>query len=143
LNHAIDRKKDVKGSEFMDYRIKPTSKQVNIYGHNSKTYDIPFRKLEKFLDKDFFDSTPYVLLQHDTGTRIYKIFSLKEISKDYEHMVVSTTIHNHKQHIDILKEGSLYTRDIPYDENSNILVLQTCSYTKSNTYYVISAIEIK
>lgn len=142
LNHAVNRKKDVKGSEFMDYRVTPTSKQVNIYGHNSRTYDIPFRKLEQFLNKDFFDANPYMLLQHDGGSRIYKIFSIKEVTTDNEHMIVSTNIYNHKQHIEILKANSIHTREVPYDENSNLLILQTCSYNGEDTYYVISAIEI-
>lgn len=143
LNHAVDKKKDVKGSEFMDYRVTATSKQINIYGHNSRTYDIPFRKLEQFLDVNFFNSNPYMLFQHDGGTRIYKIFSIKEVTTDNEHMIVSTTEDNHKEHIEILKANSIYTRDVPYDENSNLLILQTCSYNGDDTYYVISAIEIK
>ncbi len=143
LNHAIDRKKDKKGTEFLDYRTDPTAKQVNIYGHNSRTYDIPFRKLEKFLDKDFFESHPYILLQHDSGRRIYKIISIKEVTTDNEHMNVSASLENHIEHIDILKANSIYTRDDAYDENTNILTMQTCSYSGEKTYYVITAIELK
>lgn len=141
LDHSIEKKKDVKGTEFMDYRVTPTSKQVNIYGHNSRTYDIPFRKLEKFLDKEFFDSNPYILLQHDGGTRIYKIISIKETTGN-EHMYVSSTPENHVQHIDLLIADSIYTRAANYDANTNLLTLQTCSYNADKTYYVITAIEI-
>lgn len=143
LNHSIDKKKDVKGTEFLDFRTDPTAKQVNVYGHNSTTYDIPFRKLEKFLDKDFFDKNPYILLQHDGGRRIYKIFSIKEVTTDNEHMVVETSKEYHKEHIQILLNNSIYTRDIEYDENSNLLTVQTCSYSGEKTYYVISAIELE
>ena len=50
LSRAVTKKKDNRGTEFMDYRVNSNSKQINIYGHNSRTYDIPFRKLEKFLE---------------------------------------------------------------------------------------------
>ena len=142
LNHSIDRKKDKKGTEFLDYRTDPTAKQVNIYGHNSRTYDIPFRKLEKFLDKEFFDKHPYILLQHDGGKRIYKIISIKEVTTDNEHMNVSAAIENHIEHIDILKANSIYRRDDSYDEKTNLLTMQTCSYNGEKTYYVITAIEL-
>lgn len=143
LNHSIDKKSDSKGTEFLDFRTNPTAKQVNVYGHNSRTYNLPFRKLENFLNEDFFNQTPYVLLQHDGGRRIYKIFSVKEVTTDNEHMNVETSLEYHKEHIQILMNNSLYTRDIEYDENSNLLTLQTCSYSGEKTYYVISAIEIE
>ena len=64
LNHDLSRKKDIKGTEYLDYRVTTESKQINIYGHNSRTYNIPFRKLEKFLDKKYFDEHEYIVLQN-------------------------------------------------------------------------------
>ncbi|MGN1372124.1 MAG: class B sortase [Candidatus Coprovivens sp.] len=142
LDHSIEKKKDVKGTEFMDYRITPTSKQVNIYGHNSRTYDIPFRKIEKLLDKDTFDKTPYILLQHDGGIRIYKIVSIKETTGN-EHMYVFKENEEFVNHVQNLISDSVYTRSVPYDKDSNILTIQTCSYSDDKTYYVITAIELK
>lgn len=143
LNHAVTKKKDNKGTEFMDYRVNSNSKQINIYGHNSRTYDIPFRKLEKFLDKDYFEDNKYIILQTDSGRRIYKIFSIKEYAKDYEYMKVDLNGKDFVDHLNIMKQDSIHSRDVEYDENSNLLVLQTCSYGKNNTYYIISAIEIE
>ena len=39
-----------------------------------------------------------------------------------------------------MKKG-YYT--VVYDENTNILTIQTCSYSGEKTYYVITAIELK
>lgn len=142
LTHSIKRKNDKKGTEFLDYRTGPDAKQVNIYGHNSRTYDIPFRKLESFLNEEFFNNNPYILLQHDNATRIYKIFSIKEVTDDYEHMIVEVEKENMVEHINILKNNSIYTREVEYNETSNLLILQTCSYNSDDTYYIISAIEI-
>ena len=140
LNHAIDNKYDKKGTEYMDYRVTTNSRQINIYGHNSKTYDIPFRKLENFLDKDFFDNNMYILLQDDNGRKIYKIYAIKEVSSDYSHMRVKLEGEDFINQIKNLGSNYIYKRDIPYNENSKILVIQTCSYTSDTSYYVITAI---
>lgn len=141
LTHSIQKRKDNRGTEFLDYRITPNSKQINIYGHNSNTLDIPFKKLEKFLDKDFFTNNSFIILEHDNGTRTYQILVLKEITDDYEHMKIDTTDVKFKRHLDLLTENAIYKRNIPYDENANILIIQTCSYAKENSYYLLIAIE--
>lgn len=35
----------------MDYRHNSDSKQINIYGHNSVRYDVPFKELEGYIKK--------------------------------------------------------------------------------------------
>lgn len=143
LDHDLYRKKDIKGTEYLDYRVNTEAKQINIYGHNSRTFDIPFRKLEKFLDQEYFDSHEYIVLQTFNTKRIYRIFSIKEDNGDYEHMKVKKTDDEFIEHIEILMKDSIHTREVKYDKDSNLLILQTCSYGKEKTYYVISAIEIK
>ena len=140
LNHSIDNKKDIKGTEYIDYRVTTDSQQINIYGHNSKTYDIPFRKLEKYLDEDFFNNNQYILLQDDKGRKIYRIFAIKEVNKDYSHMKVNLTGEEFLRQISNLGNNVIYKRDIDFDQDSKILVLQTCSYASDESYYVITAI---
>ena len=140
LNHSLYRKKDIKGSEYMDYRVNKDSKQINLYGHNSSTFNIPFRKLEKFLDKEFFESHPYAILTLDGEERAYEILAIKEVSTDYEHMKVNPD--SMVEHIDKLKNNAKYVRNIEYDEDTKLLVMQTCSYAHKDNYYVITAIEV-
>lgn len=142
LNHAIDRKKDIKGTEYIDFRTDITSNQVNIYGHNSSTFDIPFRKIVKFLEEDYFNNNPYILIQHDTGIRLYKIASIKKVTTDYEHMNVNLKREKHKNHIDKLLENPIHSRTIEYDENTNILILQTCTLEQDGHFYIITAFEL-
>lgn len=87
LNHSISKKSDKKGTEFMDYRVNINSKQINIYGHNSQTYNLPFRKIEKYLDKKFFDENKYIILSDDNYKSVYQILLIKEISDDFEHIL--------------------------------------------------------
>lgn len=144
LNKSIEKKQDVRGSEFMDYRVYPSSKQINIYGHNSRDekVKVPFLRLEKFLDKSFFDNNPYIIFQHDSGKNIYKIISMKEVVSDLEHMTLNTYGTDFVKHVDKLKSNSIYTRDVPYDENSEIIILQTCSHHLDNAYYIVTAVKI-
>ena len=144
LNHSIERKEDIRGSEFMDYRLNVNSKQINIYGHNSRDekIQVPFLRLEKYLNEDFFINNPYIIFQYDNGKNIYEIISIKEITTDYEHMNFNTTGTDFVKHVDKLKSNSIFTRDLYYDENSEIIVLQTCSHHLDNAYYIITAIKL-
>ena len=140
LNHSLYRMKDIKGSEYMDYRVNKDSKQINIYGHNSSTFNIPFRKLEKFLNKEFFESHQYVILTMDGEERAYEIMLIKEVSTDHEHMKVNPS--SMVEHIDNLKKNAIYLRDLKYDEDTKLLVMQTCSYAHKDNYYVIVGIQV-
>ena len=42
----------------------------------------------------------------------------------------------------ITKENSINEREVEINENSNLLILQTCTYGHRGTYYVISAVEV-
>ncbi len=153
LNHDVSRKADIRGTEFLDYRVTPTSKQVNIYGHNSRDpkIQVAFRKLEQFLDKTFFDENQYIIFQHDGGKSIYKIMAIKEVQNKQgaEHMRVDTTGSDFIQHVNTLinstgNEHVLNSRSVYFDENSEIIVLQTCSHTNNvpEPLYIITGVKI-
>lgn len=140
LNHNLWNKKDIKGNDFLDYRNNVNDKNINIYGHNSKLYNVPFKKLESFIDKDYFNESKYILFQHDEGRRIYEIVSFKKVDKDYEHMNIDNI--NQKEHIDMLLEDSMYVKNIEYSDDTNVMVLQTCSMDDNDNYYILVGFEV-
>ena len=142
LNHSISKEKDVKGTEFMDYRVDFNSKQINIYGHNSLDYDTPFRKIEQFQNQDFFNNNSLIYLEDSASFRQYKIICFKEIKEDLEHMKVDISKESFKDHIDSLKDNSIFSKEFAYDNSSNIIVLQTCSYNQIDSYFLLIGIEI-
>lgn len=148
LNHAVNKKKDVRGSEFLDYRVTTTSKQINIYGHNTRDPNIKvaFIKLEKYLDKTFFEQNPYIIFQHDGGKNYYKIIAMKEVkeSTNAEHLLVNYTGKQFLDHVQKMTTGSgvVFSRSVPYDEKSEIIVLQTCSHRGTNNLFTIIGIRI-
>lgn len=150
LSHSISKEYDIRGSEFIDYRVNANSKQINVYGHNSRDekIQVPFLKLAKKIEADdmkYFKENPYIILQHDGGKSVYKIFAIKQVYRsNVEHMNVSTTGQEFVQHIKNITtgEGTIYSESIDYDENSDIIVLQTCSHDWNNALYLIVGIKI-
>ena len=141
IEYNIKKKRSNKGTEFIDFRNKMTDKQINIYGHNSRLYDLPFKKLENFLDKEFFDNNQYLLFQHEKGRRIYEIAAIKKVTTDYEHMIVNAK--NQKEHITKLLGNPIQKRELEYDEKTNIIVLQTCIRQEDGNYYILIGFEVK
>lgn len=147
LSHSVTKEYDIRGTEFIDYRVTPTSKQVNVYGHNTRDINIKvsFMKLEKFLDKQFFDDNEYVVFQHDGGKNFYRILSIKEVRQENnEHMAVNKVGQDFVNHVQAITtgEGVFNSRSIPYNENSEIIVLQTCSHHWDNAFYIVTAVKI-
>ena len=149
LNHNVDRKYDIRGSEFLDYRVNTNSKQINIYGHNTRDTNIKvaFLKLEKFLDKSFFEKNQYIVFQEDNGKKIYKIIAMKEVNEEAnaEHLIVDYTGSKFVEHLKKMTTGKgiIYSRSVPYDENSEIIVLQTCSHRGTKKLFTIVGVRIK
>ena len=67
LTHDLHKKESKIGAAFIDYRTDnmETAKQINIYGHNSVSYDVPFKELENYEDEEFFNNNPNIILRTD------------------------------------------------------------------------------
>ena len=127
LNHLVNKKPNKTGSVFVDYRTNiDGAKQVNIYGHSSGGYDLPFDRLKKYLDKDFYEQNKIVTIDTIYDSYRYEIFSVK-VTSDEEHLKVE---YNDKEsfakHLDKLKNNSLYETGVEVTTEDDILVLQTC-----------------
>lgn len=138
LNHLIDKTPNKVGSVFIDYRTQiGESKQINIYGHSSGNYDIPFDNLKKYLDKSFYEENKIITI--DTGDSIYKyeIFSVK-VTSDEEHLNVNfSNNEEYLKHLNKLKNNSLYEENITLSASDEILVLQTCIFNNPHGLLLI------
>ena len=132
LNHSIYKEKDIKGSIFVDYRTNLNSSQINIYGHNSKKYNLMFKELEKYKDKSFYDKHKIIELWDGINTYKYEIFSVKIVNKNSSHMNI-----NNKDIKELNK--SIYNTGITANKEDKILILQTCNYKPKNTYLLVIA----
>lgn len=136
LSHSLSRRYDGYGSIFVDYRTDLSSKQINIYGHNSNYTYYMFKELENYLNKDFYQNHKYIKLWNGTETATYEIFSIQIITDDYEHIVVNPS--DPMEHIEKLKK-SIYETGVDVNANDKLLILQTCSYNPRNSFLIINS----
>ena len=135
LNHTPDGKENYMGSIYLDYRVNiDSSKKLLIYGHNSSNIDMPFKILEEFYDKDYYNNHKYVEITTSTTKKKYEIFSVHVETKDFSYMNINfVDDEDYLNHITKLKEKSMYDTDVELGNDDEILVLQTCSTHKD--YY--------
>ena len=143
LKHAVNKKKSVIGSVFIDYRNNINSKQINIYGHNSTKFNPPFKVLEGYLNKDYYNEHKdesimdqlykykYFEFMVNDETRKYQIFSVIVADKDSseEHMQFSYKKDSDwLKHFQRLQKKSKYKLNVTVNKNDKIIVLQTCIF---------------
>ena len=131
LKHAVTKKKSVIGSVFIDYRNNTTSRQINVYGHNSTKFDPPFKVLEEYLNKDYYEEHKYFEFMVNDETRKYEIFSVIIADKEdaEEHMQFSYKKDSDwLKHYQRLKRRSKYKIDVDVNKDDKIMVLQTCIF---------------
>lgn len=139
LRRLLDGTYNVMGSMFVDYRSDIESgRQINIYGHNSDIYDLPFRKLPNYLDRDFFLNNRTITLETLNGTKTFEIFSVKVITDDIEHTkILFDNDLDFDEHIKKLRSNSLYDSLDEVSGTDQILVLQTCLLNNTLGKYLI------
>ncbi len=139
LRRLLDGTYNVMGSMFVDYRSDIESgRQINIYGHNSDIYDLPFKKLLNYLDRDFFLNNRKVVLETLNGTKTFEIFSVKVITDDIEHTeILFDNDADFNEHIKRLRSNSLYDSLDEVSGTDQILVLQTCLLDNALGKYLI------
>ena len=135
-----NKKKHVTGSVFIDYRTKlDENKNVIIYGHNANNYDIPFKYLRNYLNKNYYLDHKYIERETEYNKQKYEIFSVYTTNNDYFHL--ETNFLNDESwfnHLKKLESKSIYGTNISVSASDSIITLQTC-LLKDNALIIISA----
>ena len=77
LNHTPDKEDNYMGSIYLDYRVDiDNSKKLLIFGHNSSRVDMPFKILENYYDKNYYDDHKYIYVTTNNVKKKYEIFSV-------------------------------------------------------------------
>ena len=126
LNHQLDHSRNVKGSPFMDYRVNIEDRKILIYGHSGRD-DLPFQLLHNYDEESFYKEHPTFYLYSKDKIYTYEIISSYVERNDYDYV----NIENFRgltwlEHLQKLKNKSNYEINLPIDDNSKILILQTC-----------------
>lgn len=138
LEHTVYHESNWRGQTFLDYRndINNSDKLI-IYGHNSNYYNLPFKVLENYYNKSYYDENKYLYLQTNLNKYKYEIFSVYvEVSDwDYYNKMKFNTKDEYYNHILKLKNKSMYDTNVLVNENDKILIIQTCSTKKEYSNY--------
>ena len=140
LNHLIDKTYNEIGSTFMDYRNKVDDKKIIIYGHNSEVIDTDFKKLNKYVNKSFYKDHKYmkfITLDHEYK---YEIFSVYIAINNFRHVNLKE---NYYEHINWLKNKSMYDTGVEINENDDILLIQTCYFDPKDSFLIVVGKKIK
>ena len=98
--------------------------------------DMPFKILEEFYDKDYYDNHKYVWITTSTTKKKYEIFSVYVETKDFSYMNVNFASDKvYLEHITKLKEKSMYDTGVEVSSKDEVLILQTCSTHKDYSNY--------
>lgn len=138
LEHTVYHESNWRGQTFLDYRndINNSDKLI-IYGHNSNYYNLPFKVLENYYNKSYYDENKYLYLQTNLNKYKYEIFSVYvEVSDwDYYNKMKFNTKDEYYNHILKLKNKSMYDTNVLVNEDDKILIIQTCSTKKEYSNY--------
>ena len=137
LNHDAYGNNNYMGSIYLDYRVSiDSSRKLLIYGHNSSNIDMPFKILEEFYDKDYYDNHKYVDLTTENGKKRYEIFSVYVEVEDFSYMRVNFKDEDeYLNHLLKLKSKSMYDTGVEVTKDDEVLILQTCSTHKDYRNY--------
>lgn len=136
LNYNEKLEKDVKGAIFLDYRVGLDSKKLLIYGHNSSDLDVPFKELENYYKKSYYNNHKYIEIATELGVFTYEIFSVFIETKDWSYMNINFKDDDAwLNHLLALKNKSMYETGVNVTKDEKILILQTCSHHKDYKKY--------
>jgi len=139
LTHDYSKEKSDSGAIFMDRRNIGNiyDKHTIIYGHNMKDGSM-FKDLNKYLDKDFFNSNDLIRFEDLYNDYEYKVISAYYISaNDY-----TIALEIEEDTIKSFLGQSIHQSNYEYDEEDRFLTLATCNYLLSNGRMIVHAVLI-
>ena len=141
LNHDVYGNIDKFGSIFLDYRNNvELDRKLIIFGHNSNKEDTIFKRLEKYLNKDFYEEkvNRIIILSTNNKKTKYELKSVYIEESDFQHMKLNFTKKDWIKHVNFLNDSSFY-KNTEIDYEDSLLVLQTCYYKPKNSYLILVA----
>ncbi|MDO5015361.1 MAG: class B sortase [Clostridia bacterium] len=142
LNTTVDGKFSTAGSIFLDFRNNPNFTDFSniIYGHHMAERKM-FGDLDKFVEKEFFDTHKYAVIKRDglsdLGIELFAIIK----THGTDEIIFNNKINDPKSKnslIDYLYQNSIYNRDVNLTLEDNIVLLDTCTFTITNGRYILA-----
>jgi len=140
LNHDIFRRRNVNGALFMDYRNTPdfTNPNTIIYGHNMNN-GTKFHNLRFYMQQEFFENHPHIVVITDYAVFIYEIFSTFSTRVDFDYIQVH--FYDREEFgelVDEINRRAVFETGITADSYDRILILSTCTNVRVDMRYVVA-----
>ena len=131
LNYNFEKRKNVAGWIFADYRNKfdESDKNLIIYGHSTKDGSM-FGTLKNTLKKEWYENEENhkLILVTEKGTYYYQVFSTYSIDpEDYYITTDFVSDEQFNEFVNKLKSRSIYDYNIKVSFNDKILTLSSCN----------------
>lgn len=138
LRRNLDKKYNVGGSIFMDYKNKldGTDKNIVIYGHNIKDGSM-FGTLKNILDEEWYNNEQnYIInLTTEKEEQKYQVFSVYKIENEDYYIDTEFKKNEFKKFVKTLKDRSIKDFKVEVTEEDSILTLSTCA--DNNKYRIV------
>lgn len=141
LEHDINGNKSLSGSIFMDFRnnINRSDSNIILYGHNMKNGSM-FHDLVYYKDQQFFEKHPIICFDTLYEEGKWEIFSVYVTDENFNYLVTNfKTSEEYEKYLNVIKNKSLFKKDITLTKDDRILTLSTCSYEFKNARLVVHA----
>lgn len=137
LNHNIKKEEDIYGATFLDFRNDLLNdKKLLVYGHSDMEITLSFNKLSNYNNQEFYENNKYIYLYTNDKKYKYEIFSSYIETQDFDYVnLKSFNGLTYKEHLNKLKNKSNIHSDIELEEESHVIILQTCSNGDPNHKY--------
>lgn len=138
LRKMINKKYNIAGSIFMDYRSQSDMSSLNtiVYGHNMKN-DTMFGTFTEYKKQSYYDEHPvlwFLTPEHNYKIELIAGYVTSSTSDVYKDFYSKDDLKNHvKDSI----EKSTFVSGVNIVEVDNIVTLSTCSYEYSTARYVL------
>ena len=138
LRRNLDKKYNVAGSIFMDYKNKldGNDKNIVIYGHNIKDGSM-FGTLKNILDEEWYNNEENYIIDLTTEKEElkYQVFSVYKIKNEDYYINTEFEKSEFSEFVRTLKNRSIKDFGIEVTENDSILTLSTCA--DNNKYRIV------
>lgn len=128
LDHNFEKKYNISGWIFSDYRNKfdETDKNIIIYGHNTKDGSM-FGTLKNILNKSWnTKENREISLVTESKQKKYRVFSVYQI-KTEDYYIKTDFTDDFPSFVEKLKSRSIYPFNEDISQTTSILTLSTCS----------------
>ena len=138
LNHNFEKKYNIAGWIFADYKNKlnGTDKNIVIYGHNRKDGSM-FGTLKNILKEEWYSNEENLMIDFITEKEQvkYQVFSIYKIKNEDYYINTEFKENEFADFIKTLKNRSIKDFEIEVTENDSILTLSTCA--DNNKYRIV------